>query len=178
MSRIIRQSKPRGEGSTRVQFSELIIFTMMAVALAGGCWYYFFVYRTSAGYALGTFLNAVNHGDAQTQYEMIDEADKRKFFPTEKEYENNVPLARGYTERITGWQPTKTTNYGNDKYNVNVKIDLRGLASGKELYQTGGTDAVEDAYMMKKDGSGNWRVLLSESKRQIVTIKPNDKSNF
>ena len=109
---------------------------------------------------------------------MIDEADKRKFFPTEKEYENNVPLAHGYTERITGWQPTKTTPSGEDKYYVNVKIDLRGLASGKELYQTGGTDAVDDAYMMKKDGSGNWRVLMSESKRQIVTIKPNDKSNF
>ena len=109
---------------------------------------------------------------------MIDEVDKRKSFPTEKEYENNMPLARGYTERITGWQPTKTTSMGDDKYKVNVKIDLRGLASGKELYQTGGTDSVEDYYIMKKDGAGQWRVVLSQSFGKLTSIKPNDKSNF
>lgn len=178
MARIIRQSKPRGEGSTRVQFSELIIFTLMTMALVGGGYYYFAVYRTSAGYALGAYLNAVNHGDVDTQYEMIDEGEKRKYFPTKREYENLVPLAHGYTERITGWQPTRTKDLGDGKYQVNVNIDLRGLASGKELYQTGGTDSVKDYYVMKKDGSGDWRILYKDSLRQLVTIKPNDKSNF
>jgi hypothetical protein len=178
MARIIRQSKPRGEGSTRVQFSELIIFAVMGITLLAGIRYYFFVYKASAGYALGAYLNAVNHGDVDTQYEMIDEAEKRKNFPTKREYENLVPLAHGYTERITGWQPTKTREIGNDKYEVDVTIDLRGLASGKELYQTGGTDSVKDYYVMKKDGSGDWRIIYSESRRQLVTIKPNDKSNF
>ncbi len=177
MARIMRKSGPRPEASTRVQFSEGIILIMLAAALVYGAYYYFAVYRTSSGYALGGFLNAVNHGDVDAQYEMLDEADKRKFAPTKKEYEV-APFAHGYTERITGWQVTDTKPAGGDKYKVFVTIDLRGMATGKELYQTGGTDSVKDWYIMKKDGSGQWRILLSISDRRLVTIKPNDKSNF
>ena len=178
MARIMRASRPRPEAGTRVQFSELIIFIAAGIALLAGIRYYFFVYKTSPGYALGGFLTAVNHGDANVQYEMIDEADKRKYYPTLKEYENKVALAHGYTERITGWQPTKTTEIGGDRFRVDVTIDMRGLAGGKELYQTGGTDSVKDAYVLKKDGSGQWRMLLSSSDGKILKIKPNDKSSF
>ena len=178
MARMMRRSGPRPEAGTRVQFSELIIFIAAGIALVAGIRYYFFVYRTSAGYALGSFLNAVNHGDVETQYGMIDESDKRKFFPTLKEYENNVPLAHGYTERLTGWQPSQAPGGDPDKAKVNVTIDTRGLAGGKELYQTGGTQTVKDYYVLKKDGAGQWRLLLSESKRQLVSVKPNEKSSY
>ena len=178
MARIMRASKPRPEAGTRVQFSELIIFIVAGIAALAGLRYYFFVYKTSPGYALGGFLTAVNHGQVDAQYEMLDETDKRKYYPTIKEYENKVALAHGYTERLTGWQPTKTTEIGGDRFQVDVTLDMRGLASGKELYQAGSTDTVKDQYVLKKDGSGQWRMLLSASKGAILKIKPNEKSSY
>ena len=56
MARIMRQSKPRGEGGTRVQFSELIIFTVMGIAILAGIRYYFFVYKTSPASRWGLSL--------------------------------------------------------------------------------------------------------------------------
>ena len=177
MARIVRHSKPKAEGGTQVQFSELIIFTAALIAVIGGGYYYFAIYRTSAGYALGGFLNAINHGDVDAQYAIVDESDKRRAYPTEKEYEAKVPLARGYAERLVSWQTSQPPGNA-DKVKVNVTIDLRGLASGKALYEAGGSQTVKDYYTMKKDGSGQWKVLLSESLGQITKVKPNDKSNF
>src|SRR5262245_962626 len=100
MAHIVRPARTRERYSTGLRGSELIVFVIIALGLADAARYFFTGYRNSPGFALGEYLGAIKAGNVSRQYALIDDADKRSFFPTEQVYEKGAPQARGYAARV------------------------------------------------------------------------------
>jgi len=164
MARMVTRSRPPTEGFTGLKMSEIIVIILVIGAIVMGVRYYI-NYRHSAGYALGQFLGYVKAGNASHQYELLDDEDKQKYLPTLTEYERNVNLAHGYTERIEDMTIAKDVPDPKDPNvaTVPVTVKIRATSTGKELYQTGSSDHYSDNIKMRKDKDGNWKVWYSAS---------------
>jgi len=164
MARIMSRSRPVIEGNTGIKFSEIIVIGMAIAGIVFGVRWYL-DYRHSASAALQEFVGAIKAGNIGNQYALIDEHDKKNFFPTQQKYERDDTLAHGYTERIENSTigPEVKDPKNPDKVTIPLTLTVRATAEGKQLYQTGQTQTYSDRIVMRKGGDGNWRVLLSES---------------
>ncbi len=179
MARIVGRQRVRESSGTGLRVPEIIVFALVICGLVAGVRYYFFVYRVSPGYTLAQYFGAVKAGNVSAQYALIDDADKKQFFPSEKEYEQNAPQARGYTERISGVQMSeeKPDPKKPGVALVDATVSIRQSASGKQIYQTG-TDSFRDTYALRKDKNGAWKVWLERSGRKLLEAKPSAPGNF
>ena len=185
MARIMSRSKPVAEGSTGLKFSEIIVIAMaIAGIVLAGRWY--LEYRRSASFALQEYIGAIKSGNVGSQYALVDEGDKKNFYPSKAAYESGSTLSHGYTERIenaslgTEKKATGTT----DKVTVPVTFTIRATSGGKQLYETGEKKSYSDNIVMRKGHDGNWRVLLSASvdkstgKLHMQEATPSPVSNY
>ena len=172
MARVVRQSKVRERNGMTIQPAELIVMLAIIGVIIYGIRFYFVVYRNSPDFVLGEYFQAVKAGNVERQYELIDATDKQNYYPTQSVYEKNAPQSRGYTGRISKWSFSNDQTTSSGAVSVDASLSLRDSSAGKELYQSGSSD-VEDQYMLKKNSSGQWRVVLSKSKNVLIKkIKP------
>ncbi len=180
MARVIGKARQQ-RGNTGTNISEGIIFLVLIGAVIGGLYYYFFIFRKSANYALGEFFGDVGAGDAKSQYAMLDNADKQ-FWPTEKKYsdDTSISLAHGYTERIENvtMQPAIIKGPGLDL--IPTTLSVRSNMQHEALYQSGKTDTAKISCLMHQAPDGTWKIVISRSDfRQLLKITPNaPSSNF
>ncbi len=163
MARIVTRSRPVKEGNTGMKFSEIVIIALVIGVIAFGARYYM-EYRKSAPFALSEFMAAVKAGNAESQYKMISELDREKYFKTLSEYKRLL-FPHGYTERIANVVLSAPESDPRDETVVSVKMttQIRDTTVGKKLYENGSTGSFQDTVKMRKDADGNWRVLLSKS---------------
>src|SRR3954449_11238083 len=90
-----RRKEGRGLGET---LSESLIFILMAVGLIAAGYWYFAIYKKSPQVALQNFLGYVNSGSPEGQYSFLADSSK-KYFGTEKDYQDKYPLAYGLSAR-------------------------------------------------------------------------------
>lgn len=167
--------------SSRMGLSEFVILVCLLAAIAWGINYYFNVYRKSPQFALKQFLGEVQAGRAEDQYALLDDADKQ-YYPSEKQYDSQCPLAHGYTERLPSFDLAKPVP---DPKNPNVvtitaTLHVTSNMAHQALYQAGTTHTVTATFTMRKDPDGKWKVWLSRSNIQNwLQITPNPPgSNF
>ena len=180
MARVVGRARPMSEGAgSGMKLSETGIFIAMGVIAIFSIWWYFAVYKHSPAVALGEYIGAIKSGKVDQQYAMLDTAEK-EFYPSEKDYEKNCQLARGYTERIINsnfGKPVAAAKDPDPAHPTTVSIDatlsVRGPA-GKSLIDNGETSEVKDKYVMHKDAEGNWKVVLSKGwPENLLKLKPN-----
>lgn len=164
MARVVRQPRIRERDGTKIRFSELIVIVIILAAITMAGRYYFFVYRASPGYALAEYLGAVKKGDVSQQYAMLDDEDRKRFFPTEAEYEKGTPIARGYAARVSNVQVSaeKINTKTPDVATVEATVSIRGLGNGSLIQGAEATD-YNNSFVLRKNGSGQWKLLLSQS---------------
>ena len=163
----MRRTQVRERNGMRIQFSELIVMIAAVAIIAYAVRYYFVVNRNSPGFVLGEYLQAIKAGSVERQYELISAEDKQNFFPTQSIYEKNAKQSRGYTERLTKWSFSNERTTTGGMVSIDAALSIRDSATGKALYQSGGTD-VNDQFVLKKNSSGQWRLVLSKSKNALV----------
>ena len=185
MARIMTKSRPVIEGNTGIKFTEILVIGMAIAGIVFGVRWYI-DYRHSASAALQEFVGAIKAGNVGNQYAMIDEHDKKNYYPTQGRYERDSTLAHGYTERIeNAQQGSEQKDPKNpDKVVIPINISVRATAEGKQLYQTGQTQTYSDNIVLYKGSDGNWRVRLSESidkntrKLHLQEATPSPTSSF
>lgn len=153
--------------------AEALIFGLIAIVLVMAGRWYFLIYRQSPGFILGQYIGAIKAGNIEKQYELLSEMDKRYF--TLSDYEKRVPAARGYTERIVGFNVgTPVPNSKDPKVaNVQATLTVRESADGQALYQSGSTQDATDTYTMRRDKDGAWKLWLMQSDlTHLYKIKP------
>lgn len=177
MAYIMKKRPVKDRDGMRVGPAEFLAMAVIVLAMLAGVRYYFIIYRRSAGFVLGQYINAINSGDLSAQYTLLDDADKKAFFPTQRDYENNAPQAQGYSSRITD------VNISEEKPDptkpafaiVNAVVSIRGLSSGKALYQASDVKNYTDRYLLHKSEKGEWKLILSQSAQEILKAPPNPK---
>lgn len=185
MARMMTKSRPVVEGNTGMKFSEIIVIILAIAGIVMGVRWYM-NYRNSATFALSEFMADIKAGNVENQYALLDETDKKNFFPTRKAYENNVTLAHGYTERVenVALSPEEPDAKDADKVTIPMSVVVRDSVVGKEIYNNGTTKSYSDKIVMRKNSDGKWRVLLSasidKSTRQLNMQKatPSPNSQF
>lgn len=184
MGRVMGQNRIRENVGPQMKLSEAAVFVaIIAAILLAGRWY-FFVYRTSPGVALGSFIGAMKAGSIEQQYALLDEEDK-PFYPSQKEYDSKAPIAHGYTERISNVDladavpDPKNPDVVTIKATVTVRAGAQGTDPGS-LTKVGDSQQATDTYTLRKDKDGNWKVDLSRSDlKNLLKITPNPAgSNF
>lgn len=171
MARVVRRTKVRERNGMKIQFSELIVMIAVVAVIAYAVRYYFVINKASPGYVLGEYLQAVKAGNVEKQYELVSADDKQNFFPTQSTYEKNAKQSRGYTERLTKWSFSNEQTTTGGLVSIDAALSIRDSASGKALYQSGGKD-VDDQFVLKKNSSGQWRLVLSKSRNALVQKVP------
>jgi hypothetical protein len=163
LARIMSRSKPVIEGNTGIKFSEIVVMGMAIALVVFGVRAYL-DHRHSASFALGEFMGAIKAGNVGNQYALIDEGDKKRYFPNQGAYEKNT-LAHGYTERVETYSmgPEEKKPNSSTKVTIPITVSIRATAEGKQLYQIGQTQTYSDKIVMRKNSDGNWRVVYSES---------------
>ena len=109
----------------------------------------------------------------ERQYALIDDADKQKW-PSQKDYDS-VPLAHGYTERISSITVTPEVKdlKDPDVVTIDATVGVRGQA-GKDLLDNGQAQTVTDKYTLRRDKDGHWKVWLSKSAPEnLLKVTPN-----
>jgi hypothetical protein len=185
MARIMSRPRPTIEGSTGIKFSEIIVIGMVIAGIVIGVRWYL-DYRHGPTFALQEFIGAVKAGNVGNQYALIDEKDKKAYYPTQGAYEQNSTLAHGYTERVesSNLGPEQKSSDSPDKVTIPVSVSIRATAEGKQLYQTGQTQTYSDKIVMHKGSDGHWRVMLSQSidkstrKLHMQDATPSPTSSF
>ena len=174
MARVVGRSRVQEGTGSGMKLSETAIFIAIGIALVLGARWYFVVYRNSPGVALGEFIGGIKAGSVEKQYALIDDADKQKW-PSQKDYDK-VPLAHGYTERISSVSLAPEVKDQKDPDNVvtiEATLGVRGQA-GKDLLDNGEAKTVTDKYVMRKDKDGHWKVWLSKAAPDnLLKITPN-----
>lgn len=184
MARVMAPMRVREGVGTKMRLSEVAIFiAIVAVLLLAGRWY-FFVYRTSPGVALDSFLSGMRAGNVAQQYALLDEQDKQ-FYSSQKDYDSKAPIAHGYTERISNIDMAPAVPDAKDPNTVTISatLTLRAGSQGsspESLLKTGDSQQATDTYTLHKDKDGNWKVVLSRSDlKNLLKITPNAAgSNF
>ena len=164
MARIMSRSRSVADGSSGMKFSEVIVIAMAIAGIVIGVRWYL-DYRHSPSYALQEYVAAVKSGNVGAQYALIDETDKKNFFPSQGAYENKCTLAHGYTERVensTVGTEQKSSDHP-DKVTLPLTVAIRATVGTKQLYEVGQTQSYSDKIVMRLNGDGNWRVMLSAS---------------
>ncbi len=146
-----------------MKMSETGIFIVLGIIGLLALKYYFVDYKHSPGYVLGQYIGAIKSGNVEAQYALVDDKDKKEL-TTARKYENACKWARGYTERIMGSNFAKPVPdpKAPDTLSIMATVQMRGQA-GKELTDNGSVVTVIDKYVLHKDASGAWKVLLSQS---------------
>ncbi len=171
MSRMMSRPRYREGVSLGTKFSEYAVIILIAVLLVAAGRYYFVVYRHSPGYVLGEYLGAIKKGDPEAQYALIDDDDKRLWYPTEDAYAKQAKQANGYTERIG------SVAFSNEKIDPNkpnlAKVDatVSIRRAGEKIYESA-SDTYTDHYTLRKDKDGNWKVWLKESQMNMLQSAP------
>lgn len=171
MSRMVARPRHRENFGTGMRISEYLVALIVIGLAIAGVRYYFVVYRHSPGYALGAYLGAVKKGDPEAQYALIDDDDKRKFFPTLSEYEKTAPQARGYTERISSVTLSAEKIDPKKPHIAKIEAILRLRRAGLEVYQAA-SDTYTDHYTLRKDREGEWKVWLGASEINMLKSAP------
>ncbi len=171
MSRIMTRPRYRDSATTGMKISEYIVIIIAIALLAAGARYYFVVYRNSPGYALGEYLAAIKRGDVTTQYDLIDNSDKREWCPRQSDYEKSAPQAHGYTERISAVRITNEQIDPNKPNLATVDAEVSIRKSGQEVYQAD-AETYTDHYKLRKDKDGRWKVWLKGSVINMLKAKP------
>ncbi len=177
MAYIVKKRPVKDRNGMRVGPAEFLTMLVIVLAALAGVRYYFLVYRKSAAFVLGQYISAVKSGDSGTQYALLDDSDKRVFFPTQQEYEKNAPQSQGYSSRISDVKISeeKPDPKKPDFAIVNAVVSIRGLAEGKALYQTSDVKEYPDRYLLHKSTKGDWKLILSQSAQEILKAPPNPK---
>ncbi len=163
MGRIMSRSKPVIEGSTGIKFTEIIVIAMAIAGIVIGV-RTFLDYRQGPNFALMEFMGAVKAGNIENQYKLLDEKDKASYFPTLHDYHSASTLSHGYTERVENTSlGTAEKSSSPDKVTIPMTNIIRASSDGKQLYENGKTQSYNDRIVMRKNSSGSWRVVLSES---------------
>ena len=164
MARIMSRSRATDEGSTKIKFSEIIVIALAIGVIAFGVRAYL-VRTRSASAALESFVGAIKAGNVGAQYDLLDDQDKKKYYPKKSDYESNNTLAHGYTERVETSSLGSEENDAKDQDKVAIPLTttIRNSAEGKQLYEITQKQSFSDRIVMRKRSDGTWRVVLSES---------------
>jgi hypothetical protein len=172
MSRMMARPRYRETASTGMKISEFVIIALVIVLIVAGGRYYFFVYRRSPAFVVQQYLAAIKRGDAAGQYALIDDEDKRLWYPTEQDYAKNARQAEGYTERVSSVtvsgekvDPKKPT-----LADVDAAVSMR-QASANIL--TNQSDTYTNHFTLRKDRAGDWKVWLKQSQLNLLQSQPN-----
>lgn len=174
MGRVVGRTRVREGVGTGMKLSETAVFIAIGVTILLAARWYFVIYRNSPGVALGEFIGAINAGNVSRQYSLIDDADKQEW-PSEKEYESKVQLARGYTERIsnTSIAPAVKDEKHPDIVTIEATLNLRGVG-GKDLLDNGDAKTAVDTYTLRKDKDDHWKIWLTKSPpNKLLAVTPN-----
>ena len=180
MARVVSRTVVRSRDGTGMGIAEWIVVIAIGVAIYAGVRYYI-NYRRGPGFALSSFLGSIKAGNVESQYALLDDSDKRNYYPTQKDYTKNCPLAYGYTERISSF--TLTDPKIDPKNPTVAKVDstesVRALAGtqSKDLLNAE-SQSYTDHYTLHKDSKGDWKVWLSHSTLQLTQAKPNPPGDF
>ncbi len=178
MARVVRQTQIKDRNGMRIQPAELIVMLAIIGVVAYGIRYYFTVYKNSASYVLGEYLQAIKAGSVEHQYELVDAGDKQNYFPTQSVYEKNAKQSRGYTARLQKWSFSNERETSSGTVSIDAALSIRDSADGKQLYQSSSND-VNDQFILRKNSSGQWKVLLSKSKNELTRkVKPSSGGDF
>ncbi|MDE2127573.1 MAG: hypothetical protein KGJ62_13380 [Armatimonadetes bacterium] len=148
--------------TTGVKPSEVVIYILVVLGIIAAVRWYI-NYRHSAPYALSAFYGAIKASKAHDQYALLDPSIQAQY-ATEKEYDQQCPLAHGYADRI------QNVNLGDPKYDnlqnptiaeITAHVTVRSPSQGEQLYQTG-TSTYIDKDVLKKDAAGDWKVVLGK----------------
>ncbi len=155
----------RIRGGLGEKLAELLIWIVIIAAIVWGIHWWFYVYPDTPGYALKSFIGAVNDGNPSKQYVWIAKSSKF-YFPTEQVYKSKFPLARGLADRISSYHIIKITTspyksaQGTEKAEADVSVGIMKL--NQKLYQDK-TTPYTDQYFLIKQPDG-WRIVLEKSK--------------
>jgi hypothetical protein len=144
--------------------SESLIFILLGAALLGAGYWYFFINMRSPEYAMGRFLGSVNSGNNETQYRMLAESTRKRFYPTEQAYDKEFPLAHGLAARVARTDIV-TLKSAPDRWEGEVRIVVR--KTGEESLLQAGTEEYKDRYVLRREADG-WKVVLEESKLESL----------
>lgn len=177
MAYIVKKRPVKDHNGMKVGPAEFVTMAAIVFAVLAGVRYYFVVYRQSASYIVGQYMSAVRSGNAEAQYALLDDGDKRAFFPTQQDYAKNAPQAQGYSSRISDVKLTEEKpDPGKPAFAiVDAVIAIRGLAEGKALYQSADVKSYPDRYLLHKSENGEWKLVLSQSAQEILKAPPNPK---
>lgn len=173
MSRMISKRLRYDKERPTMRPAEALIFGLIVIGLVMAGRWYFLIYRQSPGFILGQYFGAVKAGNVERQYDLLSEMDKHYF--TLSDYEKRVPQARGYTERIAGFNVGTPVPNPKDPQvaKVQATLSVRASADGQALYQNGVTQDATDTYMMRQDKDGAWKLWLMQSDlNHLYKIKP------
>ena len=175
MARTVGRARPQQEGAgSGMKLSETAIIIAGAIILLLALKWYFLDRKKAPDYALGEYIGGIKAGNIERQYALIDVGDKQ-LAPTQDDYEKKCPQARGYTERVTGWNFSPTVPDPKDPTycSIQATIYLRGQA-GKDLTDNGQAAEATDKYVLHKDAEGAWKVsLLKGWPKNLLLQKPN-----
>ncbi len=164
MARMVGRPRIKEGRGIGTLISESLIFILLGAALVGAGYWYFFIYVRSPEYALGRFLGAVNSGNNEAQYRMLAESTRTRFFPSDKAYDKDSPLAHGLAARIARTDIV-TLRSTPDRWEGDVRIVIRKV--GEESLLQAGTEEYKDRYVLRREADG-WKVVLEESKLESL----------
>jgi len=186
MARVVGRAKPVVEGSTKMKPSEAIVIACLVGCIIWGAIYYW-NYRQTPGYALSSFLGAVNSGRVIDQYDLIDDEDKTIFTDSGiYEKDDKVPLALGYVQRIPKFTLGKSVPDPKDPNVVSIPATMQVVAGGgtKNLTDLAATTPYSDTFKMRKDSKGKWKVWLlgtfraNNFKLNLMQSAPSPRSTY
>ena len=186
MARVVGRAKPVVEGSTKMKPSEMIVIACLVACMIWGAIYYW-QYRQKPGYALSSFLGAVNSGRVIDQYDLIDDEDKT-LLTDSGVYEKNdqVPLALGYAERIPKFTLAKEVPDPKNPNIVSIAATMQVADGGgtKNLTDLASTKTYTDTFKLRKDSKGKWKVWLigtfraAHGKLNLMQSAPSPRSTY
>jgi hypothetical protein len=168
---MVARARYRDTATTGMKISEYLVMILVVALVVAGGRYYFLVYRHSPGYMVGQYLAAVKRGDAAAQYALIDDEDKRLWFPTEDTYTKQAKQANGYVERISSVTLAHEQIDPKKSNLASVDATIVVRKAGQKIYESD-TETFTDHYTLRKDSDGNWKIWLKESQINMLRAEP------
>lgn len=167
-------SRPRRREGIGIgeRLSESMAFILIGAALIAGGYWYFVIHMRSPENTINRYINAMNSGNVEAQYDLLATSTKNRFYPSKEAYDDKWPLSHGLSARVANNTIIKKSETP-DRFDADVAMTLRKETS--DLLATG-TDSVTDHYVLKKQPDG-WKIVLEASSIKSQSFA-NKKSSY